>query len=140
LRDQLKSGLSATAQMQDDEAGPSVSELAEKIKALKAAHNIEATPQRVRQKQPSAEEPVTARIRRRTLPAAGHAIPIDAVAPPGAPVQPESTAEAVTENVTPGISSGQPSTLQDSSTDSTMTFRDRISAARQRKEQEPRLP
>ena len=52
--------------MQSDEAGPSVSELAEKIKALKAAHSIEATPQRVRQKHSSAEEPVTARIRRRT--------------------------------------------------------------------------
>ena len=51
---------------QDDEAGPSVSELAEQIKALKAAHSIEATPQRVRQKQSTAEEPVTARIRRRT--------------------------------------------------------------------------
>ena len=37
LRDQLKAGLSATAQVQGDEAGPSVSDLAEKIKALKAA-------------------------------------------------------------------------------------------------------
>src|SRR5208282_5060189 len=33
LRDQLKAGFSTTAQMQDDEAGPSVSDLAEKIKA-----------------------------------------------------------------------------------------------------------
>jgi hypothetical protein len=48
------------------EEGPSVSELAEKIKALKAANTIEATPQRVRQKHSTAEEPVTARIRRRT--------------------------------------------------------------------------
>jgi len=48
LRDQLKAGLSATAQVQGDEAGPSVAELAENIKALKAAHSIEATPQRVR--------------------------------------------------------------------------------------------
>src|SRR3984893_10345442 len=47
LRDQLKAGLSATAQVQGDEAGPSLSELAERIKALKAAHSIDATPQRV---------------------------------------------------------------------------------------------
>jgi hypothetical protein len=65
LRDQLKAGLSDTAQQPDNEEGPSASELAEKIKALKAAHTIEATPQRVRQKHSTAEEPVTARIRRR---------------------------------------------------------------------------
>jgi hypothetical protein len=39
--------------------------LAERIKALKAANTIEATPQRARQKRSSAEEPITARIRRR---------------------------------------------------------------------------
>ena len=66
FRDQLKAGLSATAQAQGDEATANVGELAERIKALKAAHSIEATPQRVRQKHSSAEEPVTARIRRRT--------------------------------------------------------------------------
>jgi hypothetical protein len=65
LRDQLKAGLSSTAHQQDNEEGPSASDLAEKIKALKAANTIEATPQRVRQKQSTAEEPVTARIRRR---------------------------------------------------------------------------
>ena len=65
LRDQLKAGLSATAPVEGDAAKPTVSELAEKIKTLKAAHSIEAMPQRVRQKQSSAEEPVTARIRRR---------------------------------------------------------------------------
>jgi hypothetical protein len=36
------------------------------IKALKAANTIEATPQRDREKLSSAEEPITARIRRRT--------------------------------------------------------------------------
>jgi hypothetical protein len=66
LRDQLKAGLSASAHQSDNEEGPSASDLAEKIKALKAANTIEATPQRVRQKHSSAEEPVTARIRRRT--------------------------------------------------------------------------
>jgi hypothetical protein len=71
LRDRLKSGLSAKAQAQGDEAKPTVSELAERIKTLKAAHSIEATPQRVRHKQSAAEEPVTARIRRRTEVAQG---------------------------------------------------------------------
>jgi hypothetical protein len=66
LRDQLKSGLSASAQAQEDDAKPNASELAEKIKLLKASHNVEAAPQRVRQKQSTAEVPVTARIRRRS--------------------------------------------------------------------------
>lgn len=35
------------------------------IKALKAAHTIEATPERIGKRRGSAEEPVTARIRRR---------------------------------------------------------------------------
>jgi Helicase conserved C-terminal domain len=65
LRDQLKAGLSTTAHQPDNEEGPSAAELAEKIKALKAANTIEATPQRARQKQSTAEEPVTARIRRK---------------------------------------------------------------------------
>jgi hypothetical protein len=50
LRDQLKAGLSSAAHQPDKEEGPSVSELAEKIKSLKAAHSIDATPQRARQK------------------------------------------------------------------------------------------
>ncbi len=66
LRDQLKAGLSGTSHQPAKEDGPSVSELAERIKSLKAAHSIDATPQRARQKRSSAEEPVTARIRRRT--------------------------------------------------------------------------
>jgi len=56
LRDQLMAGISATAHQPDKEEGPSPSELAEKIKALEAAHTTEASPQRVRQKQSSAEE------------------------------------------------------------------------------------
>ncbi len=65
LRDQLKAGLSASNNQPDKEEGPSASELADKIKALKAANSIEATPQRARQKHSTAEEPITARIRRR---------------------------------------------------------------------------
>jgi N12 class adenine-specific DNA methylase len=65
LRDQLKAGLSAPAPQQGSD-GPTVSDLAGRIKALKAAHTIEATPERVTKRRVSAEEPVTARIRRRT--------------------------------------------------------------------------
>jgi hypothetical protein len=67
LRDQLKAGLfSGSAQKEGKDEGPSISELAGRIKAIKAAHTVEATPERVRQKHIGAEEPITARIRRRT--------------------------------------------------------------------------
>ena len=124
LRDQLKAGLSATAQMQGDEAGPSVCDLAEKIKALKAAHSIEATPQRVRQKQSSAEEPVTARIRRRTEAnlACDSAIQPDTAVPGvGAPADPPTGA------------------VLDFSSKPQMTFQERIAMERQHNDQEPSL-
>jgi hypothetical protein len=122
LRDQLKAGLSSTAQQSDREEGPSVSDLAERIKSLKAAHSIEAAPQRVRQKQSTAEEPVTARIRRRTeaVHASDPAIRPDAAAPgAGAAVPPDSE-----EN-----SAGKPA----------MTFQERITMER-RHDQEPSIP
>jgi hypothetical protein len=65
LRDQLKGGLSG-APHQEGKEGPSVSELAARVKAIKAAHTVDATPERIRHKHSSAEEPVTTRIRRRT--------------------------------------------------------------------------
>jgi hypothetical protein len=65
LRDQFKAKLSATGHESGEERGPGTSELADRIKALKAANTIEATPQRVQRKQSTAEEPTTARIRRR---------------------------------------------------------------------------
>jgi hypothetical protein len=65
LRDRLKAGLSAFAHDTGEGRGAGVSALAERIKALKAATTVEAMPQRARQKQSTAEEPVTARIRRR---------------------------------------------------------------------------
>jgi hypothetical protein len=68
LRDQLKAGLSGTAQKEGKEEGPSISELAGRIKAIKAAHNVEKTPERVRQNRSAAEEPITTRIRRRAQP------------------------------------------------------------------------
>jgi N12 class adenine-specific DNA methylase len=68
LRDQLKAGLSQAtphAISAEQAAMPSVSELAERIKSLKAAHTIDATPERTAPRRIAAEEPVTARIRRR---------------------------------------------------------------------------
>jgi N12 class adenine-specific DNA methylase len=65
LRDRLKRSLSATAQQPEEGKEPRSSKLAGKIKALIAAHSIEAVPQRDRPKHSTAEEPITARIRRR---------------------------------------------------------------------------
>ena len=63
-RDQLKTGLSDTRESAQLD-GPSVAELSEKIKVLKAANTIEAAPQRERQKNSTAEEPIALKIRRR---------------------------------------------------------------------------
>ena len=92
LRDQLKAGLSGTTQLEGEEPDPSVSDIAEKIRALKTTQSIEATPQCARQKHISAEEPVTARIRRRTqqLPPPDPAIGSDAASPEGPDLPPES--------------------------------------------------
>jgi hypothetical protein len=122
LRDQLKAGLSATAQIQDDDEGPSVSDLADKIKALKAAHSIEPTPQRVRQKHSSAEEPVTARIRRRT-----EALPAST-----AGIQSDAASSARTHL--------PPSSAQDSSMMPQTTFQERISIERHRNDDGPSPP
>ncbi|MCC6580455.1 MAG: DEAD/DEAH box helicase family protein, partial [Phycisphaeraceae bacterium] len=115
LRDQLKAGLSASSHESGEDRGPSTSELAVKIKTLKAANTIEATPQRVERKQSTAEEPITARIRRRQEaqvtpgPADGH----DPVMESGVEVQP------VQEENSPEAPS--------------MTFQERIALERQRK-------
>jgi N12 class adenine-specific DNA methylase/predicted RNA methylase len=65
LRDRLKAGLSETAP--EPNATP-LSELAGRIKALTAAHTIDAAPERTAARRLAAEEPVTARIRRRVAP------------------------------------------------------------------------
>jgi len=68
LRDQLKAGLS---QATPEPGALPVAELAERIKTLRAAHTIDAAPERTATRRIAAEVPVTARIRRRseTLPA-----------------------------------------------------------------------
>ena len=80
LRDQLKLGLS---QATPEPAATPVAELASQIKALKAAHTIDAAPERTTPRRIAAEEPVTARIRRRS-----ESIPV--IEPPAEP-EPEAT-------------------------------------------------
>ena len=60
LRDQLRAALSGTR----EEGTPDTAEMAEKIKGLIAANKVDAAPERAGRLATSAEEPVTARIRR----------------------------------------------------------------------------
>jgi chromosome segregation ATPase len=117
LRDRLKARLSATAQ--GDDAREAVSELAARIKALKAANTIEATPQRAQRKHAPAEEPVTARIRWR------HAEASEALGAENVPshetVPPNDNHHAANYN--------RP-----------LTFANRIANERQRQDQGPCLP
>jgi N12 class adenine-specific DNA methylase len=123
MRDQLKAGLSAAAHEAGEGKGPNVSELAERIKALKAANTIEAMPQRARQKQAAAEEPITARIRRRHT-GAGEGVqfgdePEEAV--PQAAEPANDNHHAANDNRPP------------------MSFQERIAMERRRKNPEPTL-
>jgi hypothetical protein len=113
LRDQLKAGLSATGHEPGKSEAPSVSELAERIKALKGANTIEAAPQRMQSKQAIAEEPITARIRRRT----------------------ESLSA-----IEPAIAPEDAGTAEDSYVKPQLTFRERLAPERQRKDLEPSVP
>ena len=143
LRDQLKAGLSGATPEPGDDSQSSVSELAEKIKALKAAHSIEATPQRIRQKQISAEEPVTARIRRRT-----EAVPVsDAAIPPDAPMleaetspSAESTGQASVEDDSPrGFPSHYAGMSRYGTPKPHTTFQQRLALERRHRDPEPSL-
>jgi hypothetical protein len=98
LRDQLKAALSGATPEPGAEPLPPASETAERIKALKSAHSIEPSPERTSSRAAvAAEEPVTARIRRRIdLPVAHEAaIETDVPAPPAEP--PPSAAGAEDE-------------------------------------------
>jgi len=122
LRDQLKAGLSGAAHEAGKEEGPSVSEVAERIKSLKAANTIEATPQRNRQKQSTAEEPITARIRRRTeRMSASDPFTGSDVAPDAEDVRSQAS-------------------MQTSSLDPPKTFQERIILERRRKDDGPSPP
>jgi hypothetical protein len=142
LRDQLKAGLSGRAPEPGSEP-PSVSELAERIKALKAAHNIEAAPQRVRQKQCSAEEPITRRIRRRAeaVPVSSQAIqPYSPEAAPWTFPAAKSPDDANAEDrALPEIAHDHPGISRHGAIKPHMTFQQRLAKERQRKDLEPSL-
>ena len=93
-----------------------VAELAEWIKALKAAHTIDAAPGRTAGRRVAAEEPVTARIRRRTVAA-------PAIEPP-----------AATEPMATAISEPFDGSPEDHPASPRTTFRKYISRDRQRQE------
>ena len=81
LRDQLKAGLSGKGHENGKDDGPCVSDIAGKIKSLKCVHSVETTPQRIRQKHSTAEEPITTRIRRRaeSTPSSNSTKEVDAI-------------------------------------------------------------
>jgi hypothetical protein len=140
LRDQLKAGLSGALHTEGKE-GPSVSELAARVKAIKAAHTVDAAPERVRQKHSSAEEPITARIRRRTeaLPLAdGASEGNPGASPPPAPQPPESMAKATPGDFAPRIPTDQTSTTRDGSMRPKLSFQERIARRRQGGEDGPK--
>lgn len=96
LRDQLKTALSGVTAEPNAESQPTAPQLAERIKALKAAHTIDATPQRVEKPRAAGEEPVTTRIRRRSeaiVDAAPQVLHIAEASPAGTTLQSEQTDE-----------------------------------------------
>ncbi len=119
LRDQLKAGLSGAGPDAEAEQGPCASELAEQIKALKAGHNVEPTPERSSKPTVSAEEPVTARIRRRT----------EAVSASDPAMHPDAASSAGEVLL--------PASAQNSSQNPPMTFQEHIAMERQGKDQGP---
>ncbi|MGH9644999.1 MAG: hypothetical protein ACRD3Q_21560, partial [Terriglobales bacterium] len=121
LRDQLKAGLSSAAHEPEKKARQNVAEIAERIKALKSAHNIEATQQRTQQKKSTAEEPVTARIRRR--------------AEASSASLPAKEAECVS-----GAGEVLPQESGENSLSKPMTFQKRLMMQRHGKDEEPSLP
>jgi hypothetical protein len=127
LRDQLKADLSAAAHEAGSDKGPKVSELADKIKALKAANTIESAPQRVQRKQAAAEEPITARIRRRQE----ANTEVSETVQPG----PVAAAEAADDNHH-ADNDNQPL----NSSVKPLTFRERIALGRKPSEEGPSLP
>jgi len=154
LRDQLKAGLaspqparegglSGAAPAAADEPPPTVAELAEQIKALKSAHTIEATPERVAKRRSSAEEPVTARIRRRSeeLPAlapatepGGDASGQGTSTPPDPLRQPDSAARAA-DPAPPATPADQPGTSRNVSSEPDKTYQDRLAMGRRKQYQ-----
>jgi hypothetical protein len=100
LRDLLKAGLSGTVPEPSSDPVTPVCELAEQIKALKIANTIEAAPQRTGKRRCSAEEPVTARIRKRAENLPASSAPPVLLGEPTLLAEDRSPAGPFTESVT----------------------------------------
>ena len=141
LRDRLRAGLSARTPEAGNEPQVSVSELAAQIKAVRAAYSIEAAPQRTGQRQTSAEEPVTLRIRRRAeaVPASNAAgdpdataFPADTFLPPG-----EWPAPTVAEQMaTIDANEHHPGAVEIATHEPELTYQEQVAMSRRRKEYE----
>jgi N12 class adenine-specific DNA methylase len=82
LREQLKMSLSKTNRLEGENEGPTSTDIAGRIKALKAANTLDSAPARTSSATRTAEEPVTARIRRRSETLSAEAeIPMNSNAP-----------------------------------------------------------
>ncbi len=134
LRDQLKAGLSGAA---PQEGEPTVPELAEQIKGLRAANTVEATPERTATRKLAAEEPVTARIRRRSeaiTPSGPATTPVAAASAGGASPSPESADLAIPAQIMPAEAhTCDAGTSPDSSIAPEMTHQQRLAPSQQRK-------
>ena len=131
----LKLGLSGATTDQGTEKRPTVTEVAERIKALKAANTVDAMPARVSNRSFSAEEPITARIRRRVDPLASRedGLPDRSPVPEGSPSSPVTDAPAVEALL---AAADEPSTYISPATRKT-TYEDRIATSRQRTDHKP---
>jgi len=139
VRDQLKAGLSASAHEPGKEPLPSTSELAERIKTLKSANNIEATPQRARETHATAEEPITARIRRR----ARTGDDSDDSTKSGGQVSTSETSETATPALPPQSTTSTDSNVQAATKAEPAkptTFRDRLAVEQRGQDRNPSLP
>ncbi|HEX4053857.1 MAG TPA: DEAD/DEAH box helicase family protein [Tepidisphaeraceae bacterium] len=137
LRDQLKAGLSESHQKEGKEAGRTITELAGRIKSIKAAHTVAAAPERVRHTHSSAEEPITARIRRRTetRPVSDHVPEPDAVVPTTATsLEPEFASLPNSGGLSPEIPADDASMNKDCVMRRELTFQERIAKSRRIRE------
>ena len=103
LRDQLKAGLS---QARPEPGTEPVAQLAGRIKSLKSAHTIDAAPERTATRRIAAEEPVTARIRRRAESLPAVELPADPE-PAATPVEMPPDATAAHRKEAPATNAAQ---------------------------------
>jgi len=104
-----------------------------RIKSIKAAHTVAVAPERVRQKHSSAEEPITARIRRRaeSLPVSDRTTETDAgtaTTPASHPV--ESVGRATAGDQSPVILADHASPTIDCSIRDEVSFQERVARSR----------